>query len=57
MSVRENLEMGAYLVAGQAEKARMQEVFSLFPILRERERHRRRFFPAASSRCWPSGAR
>jgi len=38
MSVRENLEMGAYLVAGQTEKARMQEVFSLFPILRERER-------------------
>lgn len=38
MSVRENLEMGAYLVAGRAEKARMQEVFSLFPILRERER-------------------
>ena len=34
-----NLEMGAYLMAGQAEKARMQEVFSsLFPILRERER-------------------
>jgi branched-chain amino acid transport system ATP-binding protein len=38
MSVRENLEMGAYLVAGQDEKTRMQEVFSLFPILRERER-------------------
>ena len=38
MSVRENLEMGAYLVTGQDEKARMQEVFSLFPILRERER-------------------
>jgi branched-chain amino acid transport system ATP-binding protein len=38
MSVRENLEMGAYLVAGQHEKARMQEVFALFPILRERER-------------------
>jgi branched-chain amino acid transport system ATP-binding protein len=38
MSVRENLEMGAYLLAGQDEKARMQEVFSLFPILRERER-------------------
>jgi branched-chain amino acid transport system ATP-binding protein len=38
MSVRENLEMGAYLVPGQAEKARMQDVFSLFPILRERER-------------------
>ncbi len=38
MSVRENLEMGAYLVAGQAAQERMQEVFSLFPILRERER-------------------
>jgi branched-chain amino acid transport system ATP-binding protein len=38
MSVRENLEMGAYLVASQAAHARMQEVFSLFPILRERER-------------------
>ena len=38
MSVRENLEMGAYLVAAQTTQARMQEVFSLFPILRERER-------------------
>jgi branched-chain amino acid transport system ATP-binding protein len=38
MSVRENLEMGAYLVADQAMQTRMQDVFSLFPILRERER-------------------
>ncbi len=38
MSVRENLEMGAYLVASQAERARMKEVFALFPVLRERER-------------------
>ena len=38
MSVRENLEMGAYLVAGAIARARLQEVFSLFPILRERER-------------------
>ena len=38
MSVRENLEMGAYLVEGHATNTRMQEVFSLFPILRERER-------------------
>jgi branched-chain amino acid transport system ATP-binding protein len=38
MSVRENLEMGAYLVAGQTARARMQDVFSLFPILHERER-------------------
>jgi branched-chain amino acid transport system ATP-binding protein len=38
MSVRENLEMGAYLVAGEAAQTRMRDVFSLFPILRERER-------------------
>jgi branched-chain amino acid transport system ATP-binding protein len=38
MSVRENLEMGAYLVAGQTARARILDVFSLFPILRERER-------------------
>jgi branched-chain amino acid transport system ATP-binding protein len=38
MSVRENLEMGAYLVAGRFAHARMHDVFSLFPILRERER-------------------
>jgi branched-chain amino acid transport system ATP-binding protein len=38
MSVRENLEMGAYLAAGQDERARMLDVFALFPILRERER-------------------
>jgi branched-chain amino acid transport system ATP-binding protein len=38
MSVRENLEMGAYLVAGETAQTRMQEVFSLFPILHERER-------------------
>jgi branched-chain amino acid transport system ATP-binding protein len=38
MSVRENLEMGAYLAVGQVARSRMTEVFSLFPILRERER-------------------
>jgi branched-chain amino acid transport system ATP-binding protein len=38
MSVRENLEMGAYLAAGQTTQARMHDVLSLFPILRERER-------------------
>jgi branched-chain amino acid transport system ATP-binding protein len=38
MSVRENLEMGAYLVGVDVAQRRMQEVFALFPILRERER-------------------
>jgi branched-chain amino acid transport system ATP-binding protein len=38
MSVRENLEMGGYLAGGQTAQSRMQEVFSLFPILHERQR-------------------
>ena len=38
MSVRENLEMGAYLVGVDVALRRIQEVFALFPILRERER-------------------
>jgi branched-chain amino acid transport system ATP-binding protein len=38
MSVRENLEMGAYLITPPSAQTRMQDVFSLFPILRERER-------------------
>jgi branched-chain amino acid transport system ATP-binding protein len=38
MSVRENLEMGAYLVVDRVARARLLDVFSLFPILRERER-------------------
>ncbi len=37
MSVRENLEMGAYLVTGEVANTRMQDVFALFPILRQRE--------------------
>jgi branched-chain amino acid transport system ATP-binding protein len=36
--VRENLEMGAYLVVDRVARARLLDVFSLFPILRERER-------------------
>ena len=38
MSVRENLELGAYLVSAPIAEERMQEVLDLFPILRERER-------------------
>jgi branched-chain amino acid transport system ATP-binding protein len=38
MSVRENLEMGAYLVVDRVARVRLLDVFSLFPILGERER-------------------
>jgi branched-chain amino acid transport system ATP-binding protein len=37
LTVRENLEMGAFLVRDRAVvRARMEEAFALFPILRER---------------------
>lgn len=37
LSVRENLEMGAFLVRDRERiRARMEEVFGVFPILRER---------------------
>ena len=37
LTVRENLEMGAYTIQGSAEvRRRMEEVFTLFPRLRER---------------------
>jgi branched-chain amino acid transport system ATP-binding protein len=39
MSVRENLEMGAYLLDDRSvAEARIDRVFSLFPILRERQK-------------------
>ncbi len=37
MSVRENLEMGAFSRPGQDLKADFERVFDLFPVLRERE--------------------
>ena len=37
MTVRENLEMGAFSRPGQDLKADFERVFDLFPVLRERE--------------------
>jgi len=38
LTVRENLEMGGYTLNGQAQiERKIQEVFSFFPILKERE--------------------
>ncbi len=38
LTVHENLQMGAYVLRGQAEvNARIEEVYALFPILRERK--------------------
>lgn len=39
LSVRENLEMGAYLeVKGQEGKGQIEYVFNLFPVLKERQK-------------------
>jgi len=38
MTVRENLEMGGYLLGGQAVRKQLDSVFELFPVLREREK-------------------
>lgn len=60
MTVRENLEMGAYMF-GRKDKdkiaARMDNVFEKFPRLKERQNQLQVRFPAASSRCSQWGVR
>jgi branched-chain amino acid transport system ATP-binding protein len=38
MTVRENLEMGGYLLNGKSIRKQLNAVYDLFPILREREK-------------------
>jgi branched-chain amino acid transport system ATP-binding protein len=38
MTVRDNLEMGGYLLDGKSIRSRLDSVYELFPILREREK-------------------
>jgi branched-chain amino acid transport system ATP-binding protein len=38
MTVRENLEMGGYLLNGKSIRHQLDSVYDLFPILREREK-------------------
>ena len=58
MTVRENLEMGAFQRTKGADlDADFERVFTLFPRLKERAHARTAArCPAASSRCWRSGA-
>ena len=56
MTVRENLDMGAY-PRDATSTDDMDRVFELFPRLKERASRRRARCPAASSRCSPSAAR
>ena len=58
MSVRENLELGAYLRPGADLTEDLDRVFELFPVLAGAPRRRRRGrCRAASSRCWRSAGR
>ena len=57
MTVKENVRMGGYILQDRREvERRVEAVFAMFPILRERARARPRCSPAASSRCCCSAA-
>jgi branched-chain amino acid transport system ATP-binding protein len=56
MTVRENLDMGAYLRDDDLDAER-ERVYELFPRLREREQQLAGTLSEASSRWWRSGAR
>src|SRR4051794_25339335 len=57
MTVRENLELGAYLRRDSTIREDLDRVFELFPRLKEREKQKAGRCRAASSRCWRSAAR
>ena len=58
MSVKENLEMGAFSRKGQDLKADFDRVYDLFPRAEaSASRSRAARSRAASSRCWPWAAR
>ncbi len=50
MTVKENLRMGGYVLRdAQLVEQRIEEVFSLFPVLREKSSQTRKRFPVGSS--------
>ena len=56
MNVRENLELGSYRRARSNRARNLERVFGIFPRLKERSVSSPARSPAASSRCWRSGA-
>ena len=57
LTVRENLEMGAYRRRDRKAFGKdFDYIFSIFPRLKERSARSPAPSPAGSSRCWPSGA-
>ena len=57
MTVRENLDMGAYLRKDDGVREDLDRVYDLFPRLRSARSRRRGRCPAASSRCSPWAGR
>ena len=58
MTVRENLEMGAYVRGKRGTVAEaLERCYALFPVLRERPVSRRASSRAGSSRWWRSAGR
>ena len=57
LTVLENLQMGAFSRRKVNIQPDIDRVFTLFPRLQERPARWAAPCPAASSRCWPSGAR
>jgi branched-chain amino acid transport system ATP-binding protein len=57
LSVRENLEMGAYARRDREVEGDFEKVFRIFPRLKERIKQTAGRSPAASSRCSRSAAR
>ena len=56
LSIRENLEMGAYLRRDDFN-GRIDEMFHFFPTWRRIRDDGRAACPAGSGRCWPSPGR
>jgi len=53
LTVRENLEMGGYLLSRWEEvENSVEQVYNLFPILREKKTQLASTLSGESSRCW-----
>ena len=53
LTVRENLEMGGYLLARREVGARVERVLGVFPRLGQMLTRRAGGSAAVSARCWP----
>ena len=57
LSIEENIRVGAQALGHADPGARVEELYGLFPVLREKRRAPASSLPAASARCWASPRR